>query len=396
MSRQLISRSDDLRRLEEEGYDLAIAGDSYLIVRGVPYVTSERTVARADLVTALSLANDRTVAPDDHTIFFTGATPCDAQGRPLDKLIINANQQPLAEGVLAQHQFSQKPVGTGKYRDFHHKVTAYVAMLQMHAQAIDPTVTARTYPVLVDDDEQPIFKYRDNASSRAGIVVANDKLRLDRLAIVGLGGTGSYILDLVAKTPVRDIHLFDGDVLLQHNAFRAPGAVAREELEAKIAKVDYYAAKYEPMRYGVIPHPYYVTSDNVGELAAMQFVFMAFDSGAAKEALVATLVDRGVDFIDVGMGLLERDGMLTGQLRVSTVSEANRPMALDRQHVPTGAANLDDEYDRNIQVADLNALNATLAVIRYKRLRGFYRDVDNDHLNVYKLITNEILNEARY
>jgi hypothetical protein len=336
------------------------------------------------------------VQPTDHTVFFTGANPCDARGHPLDKLIISANQQQFAEGVLAQHQFSQKPVGTGQYRDFHHKMTTYVAMLQMHAQAIDPDVTARTHPVLVDEDEpHPIFKYRDNASSRAGIVVANDKLRLSKLAIVGLGGTGSYILDLVAKTPVHEIHLFDGDVLLQHNAFRAPGAVSRDELEAKMLKVDYYAGKYDAMRFGVVAHPYYVSPDNVGDLAEMDFVFMAFDGGTSKRELVARLTERDIDFIDVGMGLLERDGMLTGQLRVSTVSGANRAMAFDQHHVPTTDPGHDEDYDRNIQVADLNALNATLAVIRYKRLRGFYRDVDNDHLAVYKLITNEVLNEAR-
>jgi hypothetical protein len=37
----------------------------------------------------------------------------------------------------------------------------------------------------------------------------------------GLGGTGSYILDLVSKTPVNEILLFDSDDFLQHNAFRS-------------------------------------------------------------------------------------------------------------------------------------------------------------------------------
>ena len=51
------------------------------------------------------------------------------------------------------------------------------------------------------------------------------KLSLKNVAIVGLGGTGSYVLDLVAKTPVRQIHLDDGDMFLQHNAFGSPSAV---------------------------------------------------------------------------------------------------------------------------------------------------------------------------
>ena len=37
----------------------------------------------------------------------------------------------------------------------------------------------------------------------------------------------------------------------------------------------------------------------------------------------------------------------------------------------------DDIYKSNIQIAELNALNAALAVIRYKQLRGFYADDEN-------------------
>ena len=69
----------------------------------------------------------------------------------------------------------------------------------------------------------------------------------ERVAIVGLGGTGSYVLDFVAKTPVQEIHLFDGDEFLTHNAFRAPGAASLEALRRKPKKVDYLAAIYSNM-----------------------------------------------------------------------------------------------------------------------------------------------------
>ncbi len=42
MSRQLISRSPDLQRLEDEGYDLEIRS-GYLLVKDVPYVNSHAT-----------------------------------------------------------------------------------------------------------------------------------------------------------------------------------------------------------------------------------------------------------------------------------------------------------------------------------------------------------------
>ena len=72
------------------------------------------------------------------------------------------------------------------------------------------------------DPEDSVFLYEDTASSHAlDIVAINAKLKPLRIVIVGLGGTGSYVLDFVAKTPVKEIHLFDGDTFLQHNAFRS-------------------------------------------------------------------------------------------------------------------------------------------------------------------------------
>jgi hypothetical protein len=50
----------------------------------------------------------------------------------------------------------------------------------------------------------------------------------------------------------------------------------------------------------------------------------------------------------------------------------------------------DDIYQRNVQIAELNALNASLAVVRYKQLRGFYVDDNTPHhllMGVEKLHT---------
>ena len=74
--------------------------------------------------------------------------------------------------------------------------------------------------------------------------MANAKLELDELAIVGPGGTGSYVLDLVAEDAGREIHVFDDDMLLNHNAFRAPGAVPLAELRERPTKIEHYAAIY--------------------------------------------------------------------------------------------------------------------------------------------------------
>lgn len=64
----------------------------------------------------------------------------------------------------------------------------------------------------------PFLSFR-HQFKRANINFINDKFKGMRIGIIGLGGTGSY-LDLVAKTPVDEILLFDDDEFLLHNAFR--------------------------------------------------------------------------------------------------------------------------------------------------------------------------------
>ena len=48
----------------------------------------------------------------------------------------------------------------------------------------------------------------------------------------------------------------------------------------------------------------------------------------------------------------------------------------------------DNEYDKNIQIADMNALNAALAMMKWKKLFGFYADNEREHYSTYTIDTN--------
>lgn len=372
MSRRLISLNPDLARLQAEGFDLDIL-NGYLLVRDVPYVGSGAQVKRGTLVSNLELAGDRTVRPQDHTMKFIGDFPCDQHGRPLE-MLRHQNGADLGGGLVINFSFSRKRADKAPYTDYHEKVTAYVAQLEGHAQALDPSATARTHPVIVPDEgDSSVFNYLETASSRAGIVAASDKLRLSSVAIVGLGGTGSYVLDQVAKTPVGSIHLFDHDVFLTHNAFRGPGAPSLEELQAKPTKVGYWHQMYSKMHRGIVPHPYRIDSTTVSELQGMTFVFVCIDGGGTKRLIVEALEQYGIPFIDVGMGIeLRQNNSLAGILR-ATLSEPERRDSF-RSRVSMADPGEDAEYDDNIQVADLNAFNALLAVLRWKMYYKFYDD----------------------
>jgi ThiF family len=399
MSRQLVSRSDDLQRLEAEGYALSIRTDpAYLLVR-VPYVDAQRTVQIGTLVSELTTAGEATSAPSNHLVYFIGATdgdlPCDQHGDSLNgaapnNLINQVGPINLGEGLVASCSFSHKPEPS--YQNYYEKVSTYCDMLVGYAQAIDPSATAKMFLPIETDETESVFRYLDSATSRAGIGAAADKLRrLNKIVIAGLGGTGSYILDQVAKTPVGSIHLYDSDFLETHNAFRAPGAATIEQLNERPRKVHYYKSIYDAIHRHVVAHPVDLDESNIEALRDADFVFVSIEGNAAKRFVLEKLEEFGVPFIDVGMGIYQTGDSLGGIVRTTT----GLPGHTDHIWRDLTFADGDDadEYDMNIQLADLNMLNAASAVTRWKRLYGFYFDFENELSAEYTIDGNHLLNE---
>ena len=294
MSQQLISRNADLQQLRNDGYDIQVkAKGAYLVMRSVPYVNSRREVKRGTLVSELSLAGDVTIKPGNHVVYWAGEYPSNADGTEINKIRHQSQVKELDRDLVVQHSFSSRP-GAG-YLDHHDKMVTYAAILSGPAHQIDPAATAQTFPLIEpEDDEDCFFNYYDTASSRAEITAVTRKLELKKLAIVGAGGTGSYVLELTAKTPVKEIHIFDGDKFLQHNAFRSPGAPSADELRQVPTKVAYFKAIYSKMHRGIIPHEYFIDASNVGELREMEFVFLCMDKGEAKKLIVKKLEEWGI------------------------------------------------------------------------------------------------------
>ncbi len=388
MSRELIDRNADLRRLRDEGYDIEISG-SYLLINQVPYVGADRTVRRATLVSALKLAGDRTVAPDTHVCLFTGDHPCSTDGTEIAGIKHGASNEVIRPGLVTRFSFSNKP--PDGYPDYYEKMVQYIRIISHPAASLDPLATAQTKPVATDRDEEKVFNYLDTASSRAGMNVVANKLRDLRIAIIGLGGTGSYILDLVAKTLVAEIHLFEDDLLYTHNAFRAPDAASIDDLRASPKKVDYYAAIYSRMHKRIVPHGYRLLEANLDELEVIDFAFICIDKGTARRAIIDKLHERGVNFIDVGLSVELVDDFLIGTLRVTASTSARRNHIATR--VSFADVDEDDDYTRNMQIADLNALNAILAVIKWKKIYGVYQDLRQEHNTTYQLNVNDTSND---
>ena len=265
MSQLLINHSPELKKLRDEGYNTSIIAN-HLVVDDIPYVTASCEVKIGKLVTDLVISGDSVSGMGSHVAYFIGEHPCDGQGRPLTKIQHASRSQQRAPGLVIDHSFSSKPVGSRGYDDYYHKMITYIGMIAGPALAISPEKDPRTFPPIEATEEESIFRYVDTATSRAGIGALVEKLAVPSVAIVGLGGTGVYILDHLAKLPVKNIHLFDGDVYSNHNAFRSPGATSLDELCERPSKVDYHQSRYSKMHRGIHAHPERVDETNVEAL----------------------------------------------------------------------------------------------------------------------------------
>jgi hypothetical protein len=375
----------DIQSLQDEGLSVEVA-QGHLLVHQVPYVNINRQVQRGIMVTDLSGNIGALGKPRDHQIWFVGETPCYAGGTPIRSLNRTEGGRDLWPGFAVDHRFSCKPTGQPDFPLTHSaKIRHYLALICAEAKAVEPDAAPYVFEPVISFDPEQIFNYWDTASTRAGILAVTAKLAHYRIAIIGLGGTGSYVLDLMAKTPVREIHLFDGDHFEQHSAFRAPGAASIDDIAAGASKVEYFAAIYDKMRKGIHPHPVYVEEDNLSELDCFDFVFLCVDKGGVRRMLGEYLIARGIPFADTGMELtmLPEANAILGTCR-ATLCTADKSDHFGRC-APQSDAPGDDLYRSNIQVADMNMLNAVLAVQLWKKHCKFYLDHWQPHHHTYSI-----------
>ncbi|WP_282016491.1 ThiF family adenylyltransferase [Marinifilum flexuosum] len=389
MSQQLINLNSDLKQLRDEGYQIEIYG-GYLITHHIPYVTNKREIKFGKLVCDLTLSGLKTVKPQSHVMMFSGEHPCHQDGSIITGIQHATLQQKLGNDIDLNYSFSNKPAEG--YSNYYKKVSRYAEIISAPAKFLDDTISEKPHLPIKSIGEESVFHYYDTNSSRANIDHINSKICNQRIAIVGLGGTGAYILDLVAKSCVKEIHIIDGDVMLNHNAFRAPSAISAEELSKQPSKVEFYSQTYSKIRKNIKPYNCYLSKSNLDILLGMDYVFLAIDDNEARAICVDFLTTNGIPLIDVGLGVNALEDSLIGSVRV-TCSTNSKFDHLDRR-IPRSSGGV-NEYSTNIQIAELNAFNATLAVIKWKKLSGFYQDLEKEHNSVYSINVSQLLNEDK-
>jgi hypothetical protein len=388
MSQQLINHSEDLKKLLD--HDLVVdIRNNFLFIHRVPYLTSSKDIKYGVLVSRLQLAGHKTKPNPEHTAFFAGEIPCKLDGKPLN-IINNTNKQVIADDFKVDMYFSSKPKPHG-YTDYYHKIMTYVNMLSAPAKALDDKVTEKGKKMDLTQEDS-VFNYADTNFNKPDLVELNKKLQGQRIGIIGIGGTGSYILDLIAKTPVEEIHIFDGDWFYNNNAFRSPGAARLDDLMIPKKKVEYFYSIYTKMHKNIIVHPEYLVKEQLSLLQEMSFVFINIDKGEIKKNIIEYLQSQGIPFIDSGIGVDIKEGALTGLIRNTTSTETKKDHFWDSPYI-SYTENPDNEYDKNIQIAELNLLNAGFAVLKWKKLLGFYHDLTGENNMFYRINANKIQND---
>ena len=235
---------------------------------------------------------------------------------------------------------------------------------------------------------------------RSGIGPVQDRIRNAPIAIIGLGGTGSYILDLIVKTPV-EIHLLDFDDLDWHNFMRAPGAPSAEEIESQhrepLGKVGYYHAKYSSLRNRIYAHD--IRGDTPAQFAEflsahpIDFAFVCIDQlldsdSPRQDSVYAALSEARIPFIDSGVSITVDGTAIRGAVTTSFYSEGSLEW---QDAIPNASAKGGLLGYRNVQLPEVNALAASLAVMEWRRRTGQYVSESPSFLHRFRLETPRIV-----
>lgn len=372
--RELASRNPFVVDLEEQGYLLDLV-NGYLVIYGIPYLGEDGTLQHGDWLSGLDLADGVIDPPRDHQAWFRGGSPHDGQGRAL-RLGGGVAEVEVAKGFVTNRSFSYKLADNGQmraYASFEEKVTTYLDTITAPAMAkFEHATPQRAIERMAVEQGSPL-KFPDTLSARYNINDISALLREKRVAIVGLGGTGSYILDFVARTHLKEIALFDDDKVHVHTIFRQPGFIHRAIGRLKI---DALAGQYGNWHAGIRGVAERITAENVEQLSGFDFVFVSVDDGPTRILVADWLSANGIPFVDCGMGLNRSVVGLNGFMRITGVDRAAFDQTANTRFLPGQNVEL-GEYRKQAQIGELNALNAVLAVLRFKQHFGMLDRLDD-------------------
>ena len=386
-----MSRKDRLTAFSEQvGFTIEVESDAVRAVR-VPCLFVGRVPGTCTIETSYDPTTgkpDNRIGGDVHAVQVT----IDGE---YDGRVYHADGTPIGAHVGGDAKtWSKISIKRGAQGHPEPDETAH-DLLHRYAKHIVGAVSAAGYTEPAALAMPDPFHIPNTFEARAAIAPVQDRIRGQRIAIIGLGGTGAYLLDLIAKTPVADIHLLDADCVDWHTLKRAPGAPSGEEIElvraGSLLKVDYYHSKYAAFREGIHPHPVRVDSSSMFAKFvsdhAIDYVFVCIDQltdgeSARQDAVYLAVTEAGVPFIDSGVSITLEDCAVRGAVTTSAYDAGS----LEWQDViPNSKVDGDAPGYRNVQLPEVNALAASLAVMEWRRRTGQYVSKSASFLHKFRL-----------
>ena len=389
---ELASHNSFIRGLDEFGYQVDFVG-GYFVIYGLPYLNQEGGLKYGDWVSPLDLSDAVIDAPKNHQAWWRGGRPHDQNKREM-RLGGGADRITVAPDFVTDFSFSFKLQENGEnraYRSFEEKVQTYLDTITAPAMAAYPDATPlRGIEIKAAAQGSPL-RFPDTMSASYHMNDISSLLRGKKVAIIGLGGTGSYILDFISRTHLERIALFDDDKVHVHTIFRMPGFIPRA---IGRFKVDALAQQYGQWHTGLEPVPERITPENIERLSDFDFVFVSVDEGPTRLHIVDWLSARNIPYVDCGMGLTRSLVGLSGFVRITGVDRQAFEGNVKTSRLPIENAK-DDEYRKQAQITEFNALNASMAVIRFKQHFKLLDRVDEASWYIFDSAMLEIDSEGR-
>ena len=362
------------REASRRGWHIEVMGD-YIMVAGVPYRQQDGASGVCQITVWVQEDRRTMIAPPNgsgatHAARLEGVTGGKAyqtNGEPLGNVLWTDNTNECVISIK---------LDSGNYSDAWHALVVYCSMVAGAAQAGDrePQLTGRVFQFEILGENTPdIREWQDKAGGY-------------KIGIVGLGGVGLWLLDLMSKTDVGEIRIWDGDHIEGRNLVRAPGWAGQDSIGKN--KAEYFGRLYSQFRTGISIYPEYLDPSDPSDIFdGLDFVFIAIDNTETRAALCERLEQTGVPFVDVGMGIERKQGEVRGSLQVFfSGGDAGRW----RVGIPTVEGVGEQEY-HILQLADLGVLNASLAVGVWRRHIGQYAEDSKEWLVRYSVESNSLI-----
>ena len=272
----------------------------------------------------------------------------DRSGNELTKGVIGRSQNSLVLSIKLKGR---------EYEDAWEALNSYVA--QIYSLFLGQSVSSgaavpRPYTFDVFGDQLP------EAVEWRGLVAQ------ERIAVIGLGGVGGWIADLVVKADPSEVHGWDYDHIEPKNILRMPGGLNPSTWVGR-QKADWFHETYSLIHKNVHGHNKRVLQQNVQEvMEGITFAFVAVDDAHDRMMVCDALASAQIPFVVAGLSLVRKDKRVRVFMRIVA---AHVGVSSWRQAIPQVGQTGQDDYG-SLDLPDVYSMAAGWAVQSWRKMRG--------------------------